>query len=131
MKSEQSVPTTWKWPIRVDDYDKHSTLTEAEYVALKSLGWAVRKTHPHDSSRPEWQVIEHLFRPLNDARLALYRPDSRYHHRSSCDARSAYSARMYETQSRHIGFGMLPLGLMSLDRISRRFGTVSQAGWMD
>lgn len=77
---------TWQWPINPATYDRTPLLAKEEYSALLSLGWHTRQARCYDPHRPEWAVIERLFRPLNDARLGLYVPDTRYHRRSSCDA---------------------------------------------
>jgi integrase len=86
MKTEYSTLSLWKWPIDVHNYDRRTVLTDAERAALWSLGWKVRQIQGCDPHHHEWKVIDRLFRPLNDARLALYIPDKRFFHRSSCDA---------------------------------------------
>lgn len=76
----------WQWPIDLARYDRTPELAPTEHAALLALGWHTRQGRSYDPNRPEWAVIERLFRPLNDARSSLFIPDKRYHERSSRDA---------------------------------------------
>lgn len=86
MIAEPIVGEPWRWPICRHNYDTKPDLTETEREALQSLGWDIRYPSQHALGRPEWVSIKRLHQPLQDARLALYTPGTRIHHRSSSDA---------------------------------------------
>lgn len=76
----------WQPPLHIEHYDQRTALSEDELAALEGLGWHIRKARSYDSRRPEWLVIERLYRPLEEARHSLHVPDTRYQQRSSRDA---------------------------------------------
>src|SRR5229473_4714311 len=76
----------WSWPIDPTRYDRTPELSSDELAALVALDWDVRRGRCHDPGRPEWAALERLLRPLDDARLSLYTPNTRYHQRSALDA---------------------------------------------
>jgi len=76
----------WSWPIDPTRYDRTPELSTNELAALVALDWDVRRGRCHDPQRPEWTALERLLRPLDDARLSLYTPNTRYHQRSVLDA---------------------------------------------
>jgi integrase len=76
----------WSWPIDRTRYDRTPELSPNELAALVALDWDVRRGRCHDPARPEWATLERLLRPLDDARLSLFTPTTRYHQRSSLDA---------------------------------------------
>ncbi len=76
----------WHWPIDPTRYDRTPELSANELAALVALDWDVRRGRCHDPERPEWATLERLLRPLDDARLSLYTPNTRYHQRSALDA---------------------------------------------
>src|SRR5437764_14582683 len=78
----------WHWPIDPDCYDRTPELSPDELAALIALDWDVRRGRCHDPARPEWMTIARLVRPLDDARLSLYIPNTntRHHQRSAPDA---------------------------------------------
>ncbi len=76
----------WSWPIDPTRYDRTPELSANELTALVALDWDVRRGRCHDPQRPEWAALERLLRPLDDARLSLYTPNTRYHQRSALDA---------------------------------------------
>ena len=77
---------SWHWPIDPTRYDRTPKLSTNELAALVALNWDVRRGRCHDPARPEWATLERLLRPLDDARLSLYTPNTRYHQRSALDA---------------------------------------------
>ncbi len=77
---------SWHWPIDPTCYDRTPELSTNELAALVALDWDVRRGRCHATSRPEWATLERLLRPLDDARLSLYTPTTRYHQRSALDA---------------------------------------------
>jgi integrase len=76
----------WHSPVALERYNRCTTLTDDEGQALTELGWHIRKTRGYDNTQPAWQVIERLYRPLEDARQALHAPATPHHQRSSRDA---------------------------------------------
>ncbi|MGF6889579.1 hypothetical protein ABIA39_009044 [Nocardia sp. GAS34] len=82
----RAAPETWTWPVDTVCYDRHPDLSPAERDALTQLGMNVRRCRGHDRDSPQWDAIERLLRPLDDARVAMWRPDSRHHQRAIADA---------------------------------------------
>lgn len=78
--------SVWHWPIDPTRYDRTPGLSTNELAALNALDWDVRRGRCHDPARPEWVVLERLLRPLDDARLSVSTPSTRYHQRSALDA---------------------------------------------
>jgi hypothetical protein len=76
----------WPWPVEAARYDRRPELTANEREALDRLGMDVRRRRGYDRDAPEWRTVERLLRPLDDARAALWCPDSRYYRRAITDA---------------------------------------------
>jgi integrase len=76
----------WPWPVEAARYDRRPELTANEREALDRLGMNVRRRRGYDRDAPEWRTVERLLRPLDDARAALWCPDSRYYRRAITDA---------------------------------------------
>jgi hypothetical protein len=66
-------------------YDRRPELTGRELEALRRLGINVRRGRCYDGDAPEWQVIERLLQPLDDARDAMWCP-APLHRRAVTDA---------------------------------------------
>jgi integrase len=66
-------------------YDRRPELTGRELEALRRLGVNVRRGRCYDGDAPEWQVIERLLQPLDDARDAMWCPAPQ-HRRAVTDA---------------------------------------------
>jgi integrase len=62
----------WRWPIDAGRYDTPGPLTPVEREALNKLGMDLRRRRDCDQRAPEWQVIDRLMRPLDDAVAALH-----------------------------------------------------------
>ncbi len=76
----------WAWPVDTVCYDRRPDLSSAERDALTQLGMNVRRRRGYDRDAPQWRVIARLLRPLDDARAAMWCPDSRYYQRAITDA---------------------------------------------
>jgi integrase len=74
-------------------------LSTIEREALAALKWDVRRGRGHDATRAEWAQLSRLLRPLDDARLSLFTPNTRYHQRSALDAVGLilYGCRVQQT----------------------------------
>ncbi|HZE17376.1 MAG TPA: site-specific integrase, partial [Mycobacterium sp.] len=82
----RAAARTWTWPVDTVCYDRCPDLSPAERVALGQLGANVRRRRGYDRDAPQWRVIGRLLRPLDDARAAMWCPDSRYYQRAITDA---------------------------------------------
>jgi integrase len=82
----RAAARTWTWPVDTVCYDRRPDLSPAERVALGQLGANVRRRRGYDRDAPQWRVIGRLLRPLDDARAAMWCPDSRYYQRAITDA---------------------------------------------
>jgi len=76
----------WSWPIDSARYNRRPELTSRESAALRRLGMNVRRRRGYVRDAPEWRAITRLLRPLDDARAALWCPDTRHHRRAITDA---------------------------------------------
>ena len=99
-----SEHSRWSWPIDPTRYDRTPELSSDELAALVALDWDVRRGRCHDPGRPEWATLERLLRPLDDARLRLFTPTTRYHQRSSLECGGPHPAWMS-----HAADGLLAL----------------------
>ena len=84
--TEAPAAPAWPLPLKMAGYDRHPELTGRELEALRRLGMNVRRGRCYDRDAPEWQVIERLVQPLDDARDALWVPASPLHRRAVTDA---------------------------------------------
>lgn len=84
--AETATETTWCWPVDPACYDRNPSLTKDESEALRTLGTNVRRPRQYDRDTPEWRAIGRLLQPLDDARAALWYPNSGEHRRASSDA---------------------------------------------
>jgi integrase len=84
--SRQAAAEAWVWPVDTVSYDRRPDLSPAERDALTQLGMSVRRRRGHDRDAPQWHVIARLLGPLDDARAAMWCPDSRYYQRAITDA---------------------------------------------
>jgi hypothetical protein len=89
----------WQWPLDLDGYNRRSELTSLEREALHRLGANNLRRRSHDSNAPEWHVVHRLLRPLDDARAAMYCPDTPHHCRSILDAIGLVLLRCAETDT--------------------------------
>ncbi len=89
----------WHWPIDPARYDRTPELSSKELAALNALDWDVCRLGSVASSRPEWATLERLLRPLDDARLSLFTPDTRHRQRNALDAVGLilYGCRLQQT----------------------------------
>jgi hypothetical protein len=76
----------WHWPIDPTQYDRTPELSSQELATLIELDWDVCRLGSVASSRPAWATITRLLRPLDDARLSLFTPDTRHRQRNALDA---------------------------------------------
>ena len=76
----------WSWPVNLAGYDRRPDLTKTELEALRRLGLNLRRRRCYDREHPGWPVISRLLRPLDDARAALWCPDTPHHRRAITDA---------------------------------------------
>jgi len=84
--SVESSASCWRWPLDLARYNRRPTLSGIERGALQRLGNDLRRRRGHDRQAPEWGTIARLLRPLDDARAALWCPESRYYQRAITDA---------------------------------------------
>jgi len=85
--SKAAGVSAWAWPIDVTRYNRRPELTEIELEALRRLGMNnLRRRRCYDEDAPEWAVVQRLLRPLDDARAALWCPDTTHHRRAISDA---------------------------------------------
>ena len=91
--------TLWRWPLDPARYDRTPDLSSKELAALIALDWDVCRLGSVASSRPEWATLERLLRPLDDARLSLFTPDTRHRQRNALDAVGLilYGCRLQQT----------------------------------
>ncbi len=98
-----AVPA-WSWPIDPARYDRRPDLTPREREALRRLGTNVRRRRGYDRDAPQWHTVKRLLRPLDDARVALWCPDSRYYQRAITDAIGLVLLRCAEDNSAFWGW---------------------------
>lgn len=83
----EALTPGWRWPLDLSGYDRNRLLSGEELTALRALGWQVRRRHGYDRDTAGWQIIDHLVRPLDDARGPLgWLPDRVNHRRAITDA---------------------------------------------
>jgi len=89
----------WHWPIDPTHYDRTPELSSQELATLIELDWDVCRLGSVASSRPAWATITRLLRPLDDARLSLFTPDTRHRQRNALDAVGLvlYGCRLQQT----------------------------------
>lgn len=83
---ETAAVPAWPWPVDLARYNRQPELTTLELEALRRLGTNVRRRRGYDREAPEWRVVKRLLRPLDDARAALWCPDTPHHRRAITDA---------------------------------------------
>jgi integrase len=84
--TEAPAVPAWPWPLNMARYDRRPELASRELEALRRLGMNVRRGRGYDADAPEWQAIDRLLQPLDDARDALWVPASSLHRRAVTDA---------------------------------------------
>lgn len=120
---------TWTWPVDTVCYDRRPDLSPAERAALVQLGTNVRRRRGYDPDAPQWHVITRLLRPLDDARAAMWCPDSRYYQRAITDAigliliRSAENGMAFWGWSEQDWVRLIGTGARDFER--------SWPGWVD
>jgi hypothetical protein len=93
----------WRWPITLACYDRRPALTSLERTAIPRLGTNLRRRHGYERDAPQWQQIERLLRPLEDARAALSCVDTRHNRTDSRDAVALVLLHCAETGPRVLG----------------------------
>jgi hypothetical protein len=91
----------WRWPINPTRYDRTPELEASELASLVALDWNVCRDRSQATSRPEWGILERLLRPLDDARLSLFTPNTRHRRRNALDA---VGLILYGCRMQQIGF---------------------------
>jgi len=84
--TETAAAPAWLWPIDLARYNRRPDLAEIELQALRRLGMNLRRRRCYDQDAPEWPAVNRLLRPLDDARAALWCPDTPHHRRAITDA---------------------------------------------
>ncbi|MFC0438025.1 hypothetical protein [Kutzneria buriramensis] len=85
--SKAAGASIWAWPIHSTRYNRSPELTGVELEALRRLGMNnLRRRRCYDGDAPEWALVQRLLRPLDDARAALWCPDTTHHRRAISDA---------------------------------------------
>ena len=88
----------------VSGFDRAPALSPGEREALASLGWQLRRRRGHDPASPQWGVVGRLLAPLDAARLALHRPGTALHRRSSLDSIGLVLSRCAEEGAAYWGW---------------------------
>lgn len=88
----------------VSGFDRTPALSPGEWEALASLGWQLRRRRSHDPALPQWGAVGRLLAPLDAARLALHRPGTALHRRSSLDGIGLVLARCAEEGAAYWGW---------------------------
>jgi integrase len=87
----------WRWPIDPARYDCRPAVTSLERTAIRRLGTQLRRRHGYQRDAPQWQRIERLLRPLDDARAALSCVETRHNRLDSRDAVALVLLRCADT----------------------------------
>lgn len=85
-------------------FDRTPTLSPDEREALACLGWQLRRRRCHDPALPQWSTVGRLLAPLDAARLALHRPGTALHRRSSLDGIGLVLSRCAEEGAAYWGW---------------------------
>jgi integrase len=84
--SVTAAAPVWPWPLDLARYHRRPELTDTELAALRRLGMNLRRRRCYDQDAPEWSVVSRLLQPLDNARAALWCPDTPHHRRAITDA---------------------------------------------
>ena len=96
---ETATERAWPRPLDVGRYNRRPDLSALELEGLRHLGTNLRRRRGYVRDVPQWSAVARLLRPLDDARVGLWCPDTPHHRRAITDAIGLVLLRCAETNS--------------------------------
>ena len=122
---ETATGRAWPRPLGCGPLRPRPDLSALELEGLRHLGTNLRRRRGCVRDVPQWSAVARLLRPLDDARVGLWCPDTPHHRRAITDAIGLVLLRCAETNSSYWAWSSedwLRLIGRNVDASSRRRG---------